>query len=82
MKTIGAFDAKTHLSRILADIEATHEEYVIQRRGKNIARLVPYDYYPPQSRAAGVREGFQAVRESQKPYKGSVRSLIDEGRKR
>ncbi|MBL8659967.1 MAG: type II toxin-antitoxin system Phd/YefM family antitoxin [Rhodospirillales bacterium] len=40
MYTIGAFEAKTHLSALL-DRVAAGEEVVITRRGKPVARLVP-----------------------------------------
>lgn len=43
MKSIGAFEAKTHLSKYLDQVEHHHQEIVIQRRGKNIARLLPYE---------------------------------------
>lgn len=38
MKTIGAFAAKTTLSRLLQEVESG-ESYVIERRGRPIARL-------------------------------------------
>jgi prevent-host-death family protein len=41
MKTISVHDAKTNLSKYLAEIEATGEEMVIARRNKPVARLVP-----------------------------------------
>ena len=40
-KTVNVHDAKTHLSKLLADVEAG-DEVVIARRGKPIARLVPH----------------------------------------
>lgn len=41
MKTISVHDAKTNLSKYLAEIEATGEEMIIARRDKPVARLVP-----------------------------------------
>lgn len=41
-RTIGAFDAKTHLSELLARVEAG-EEFVIARGNEPVARLVPLD---------------------------------------
>ena len=40
MKTISTHDAKTHLSRYLAAVEAG-EEFVIARGKRAVARLVP-----------------------------------------
>jgi len=40
MITVGAFEAKTHLSALLERVERG-EEVVITRHGKAVARLVP-----------------------------------------
>ena len=40
MKTIGAYEAKTHLPRLL-DRVATGESLTITRHGRPVARLVP-----------------------------------------
>ena len=40
MRKVGAFEAKTHLSALLEEVERG-EEVVITRHGKPIARLVP-----------------------------------------
>ena len=40
MREIGAFEAKTHLSELLAEVEAG-ETVTITRRGKPVAQLVP-----------------------------------------
>lgn len=42
MITIGAFEAKTHLSALLERV-ARGEEILITRHGKAVARLVPAD---------------------------------------
>ena len=47
MKTIGAFEAKTHLSELL-DLAALGERVTITRRGKPIARLNPAVDAEPQ----------------------------------
>ena len=41
MVTVNVHEAKTHLSRLLADAEAG-EDVVIARNGKPVAKLVPY----------------------------------------
>ena len=40
MKTVGAYAAKTHFSRLLDEVQAG-EEIAITRNGKTVARLVP-----------------------------------------
>jgi len=40
MKTVNVHDAKTHLSKILSEVE-DGEEYILARAGKAIARLSP-----------------------------------------
>lgn len=40
METVNVHDAKTHLSRLLARVEAG-EEFVIARSGRPVALLVP-----------------------------------------
>ena len=41
MRVINVYEAKTHLSRLLAAV-AAGEEIVIARAGKPLAKLVPY----------------------------------------
>ncbi|MDO5534689.1 MAG: type II toxin-antitoxin system prevent-host-death family antitoxin [Propionibacteriaceae bacterium] len=38
--TIGSYEAKTHLARLLDDVEAG-EAYVITKHGRPVARLTP-----------------------------------------
>jgi prevent-host-death family protein len=40
MKSVGAFEAKTHLSRLLDEVERG-DEIVITKHGRPVARLVP-----------------------------------------
>jgi len=40
MREVGSFEAKTHLSKLLAVVEAG-ETVTIMRRGKAVAQLVP-----------------------------------------
>ncbi len=40
MKTVGAYDAKTHLAQLLDEV-AAGETITITRRGVPVARLVP-----------------------------------------
>jgi len=55
METINVHEAKTHLSRLLARVEAG-EEIVISRHGEPVARLVPVRP-PPAPRVSGTWAG-------------------------
>ena len=46
MKTVSVHQAKTHLSALLADIEATGESFLVCRHGKPVAELVPHHGTP------------------------------------
>jgi prevent-host-death family protein len=76
---IGAFEAKTRLSELLREAERGMS-FVIRRRGKAVARLVP----PGQEgQAAGPRQILESFREIRKRMPGTfkVRELIEEGRR-
>jgi prevent-host-death family protein len=57
-KSVGVHEAKTHLSRLLEDVQGG-EEVVITRRGEEVARLVPPRGRPV--RQFGVDRGRYAV---------------------
>ena len=40
--TVSIYEAKTHLSRLIAQVEATGEEIVIRRHNVPVAKLVPF----------------------------------------
>ena len=61
MPTINVHQAKTHLSRLLAQVEAG-EEVVIARRGEPVARLVACK--PKGKRRFGAMKGKIAVDDS------------------
>ena len=54
MKTVNIHEAKTHLSRLLAEVE-NGQEVTIARAGRPIARLVRAD--PPLKRELGLERG-------------------------
>lgn len=53
-KTVNVHEAKTHLSRLLADVERG-QEVTIARAGKPVARLVQVE--PPAKRELGADRG-------------------------
>lgn len=79
MTEIGAFEAKTHLSRLL-DRVARGETIVITRHGKAVARLTPMS----PVRRSNRRQAVEQLKELRKRYTLdglSIRELIDEGRR-
>jgi prevent-host-death family protein len=78
METIGAYDAKTHLPRLLASVAQGHS-VTITKHGVPIARLVPVS-----GRAGSVDDVIEAVKQSRQGIRRgrrSVRSMIEEGRR-
>lgn len=59
MKVVNIHEAKTHLSRLLADV-AAGEEIVIARAGKPIARIVPVAGKRPE-RVLGIDKGCVVI---------------------
>lgn len=77
---VSAFDAKTHLSRLLQEVEQGNV-ITITRRGKPVARLVPIETEQEPLRAEDVLKGFKEIRSRVKD-KVDIRKYIEEGRKR
>jgi len=87
MRRVGAFEAKTHLSQLLAEVEQSGARIIIQRRGKDVAALVPCeDATGPvdEDEATRVVEFFRQLRAQQEPLGPgeSIRDFIEQGRKR
>ena len=78
-ETVSAFNAKTHLSKLIQDVENGHT-ITITKRGKPVAKIIPYiDKDTIISRKEIIRK-FEAIRLR---IKGNVniKSYINEGRK-
>jgi len=79
MITVGAFEAKTHLSSLL-DKVAEGEEVVITKHGKAVARLVGAQALD-KARARDAFEQLKALRKSTTLGGISWKELRDEGRR-
>ena len=77
MKTVGAYEAKTHLSRLLDEAE-NGEVIAITRHGKVVARIMPpEDVRPdPAEAIARLRSARIGLR-----LDADVRELIEHGRR-
>ena len=79
MRHIGAYEAKTHLPRLLDEV-AAGEEITITKHGRPVATLVPAR--EPRAGAAAAAAGLLAFRRTHRLGGVSIRELIEEGRKR
>ena len=79
MEAIGAYDAKTHLPRLLDDVAKEGKTYVITKHGVPVARLVPArtGAAQPEEVVAELRTARKGVRRGKVP----VREMIKEGRR-
>ena len=78
---IGAFEAKTHFSQIIEKVE-NGADFVITRRGKPVAKIVPFKQEPEMTR----QDAFAQLMEMRKLYRGkpgsfNIREAIEEGRR-
>jgi prevent-host-death family protein len=83
METVGSFEAKTHLPRLL-DRVAQGEEITITKHGKPVARLVPFAATKPKPDVRKAVEDMKRFQQEHGPTLGpklSVREMIEEGRR-
>lgn len=79
MKTVGAYDAKTHLPRLL-ELVAKGEKITIRKHGVPVAFLQPAD----SSRTRPVREVIDQLKQFRAGHhlgSLSIREMIEEGRR-
>jgi prevent-host-death family protein len=80
METIGAFEAKTHLSDLL-DRVSKGETFTITRHGLAAALLIPVETTGDKLTHKEIIQGMRALRKKIKVDKMSVRQMIEEGRR-
>ena len=79
MKTIGAYEAKTHLPRLLDEVEKG-ERITITKHGRPVAVLVPPESAPAPD-IDELMERMRRCRTGNRLRGVSIRELIDEGRR-
>lgn len=81
MKSVGAYEAKTHLPRLLDEVERG-ETVTITKHGKPVAVLSPVEREPHREARAIIAEFRAYSRQQARSLAGlSVRDLIEEGRR-
>lgn len=79
MKTVGAYEAKTHFGELLRAVESG-ETVIVTRHGQPVARLSPLD--KESDDVAAAMEEIHRFRREHRPTLGgfTLRELIEEGR--
>ncbi len=83
MRSIGVFEAKTHLSKLLDAVEKG-ETIEITRHGSPVARLTPTNDVHRRDEARRLAEEWRAYRAAERITLGpglTIRDLIQEGRR-
>ena len=78
---IGAFEAKTHFSRIIEKAEHG-EDFIVTKRGKPVAKIIPFKQEPEIT----FKEALENLKKMRKLYRGkpgsfNIREAIEEGRR-
>ena len=79
MKTVGTFEAKTHLSTLLEQVEGG-EEITITKHGRAVARLVPVGAVG-RVRLEDTVARLKSFRRGRRLGDLSAKALIEEGRR-
>lgn len=83
MQTIGAFEAKTHLSAILAKVKKG-EHFIITHRGEPIAEMRPVEEMEEKARSEKRRKAFAHFRKYKRvalPEGMTIKQMIEFGRR-
>lgn len=79
MKQLGAFEAKSHLSRLLDEVERG-SSYAITKHGRPVAHLVPATPESDVPSVARAIDGLRRFRRGRMLGQVSLRALITDGR--
>ena len=79
METVTVSEAKKKLSELLCKVENMNKEFIIRRRNRNIALLIPFNenYHPSKKLNLDVIEGFREIRKNQKPLDCTLKEFIN-----
>jgi len=78
VRSVGDYEAKTHLPRLLADV-ASGETVIITKHGRPVARLVPVT--ARAGRAVDAVTELRTARRGVRRGRDPVRRMIDDGRR-
>ena len=79
MLEIGAFEAKTHLPKLLQRVESG-ERFVITKHNRPVAELIPFGAHDADKVRTAIA-GLKAFQETHRLRGLSVRRMIEAGRR-
>ena len=79
MPEVGAFEARTHLPRLLERVQAG-ERFVITRHGHPVAELIPFRT-PDAGKVRAAIDDLKAFQKTHDLGGFPVRQMIEEGRR-
>jgi prevent-host-death family protein len=81
METVGSFEAKTHLSRLLERVERG-ETFTITKNGRPVAKLVPIEEPPVRGRQEAIDDllALRKERAGRGLSIAEIKESINEGR--
>ncbi len=79
---IGAYEAKTHLPRLLREV-AAGQSFTITLRGKPVAELTPATLRPRRTHEEAVKAMIEFTQRSDRPSLTAeqIKELIEDGRR-
>jgi prevent-host-death family protein len=80
MKRLGAHEARTHLSKLLSEVERG-ESFAIMRHGREVALLVPARGGAQSLTVAEAIAGLRKFRRGHTLGHTSIRELINDGQR-
>jgi len=80
MRSIGAFEAKTHLSELLDQV-SKGEQITITRHGIPAAMLVPVEETKNRRTHQEIVEDMRRLRKQLRPGKIGIREMVEQGRR-
>ena len=80
MKTVGAYEAKTHLPALLEEV-AQGATIMITKHGKPVAMLTPVGGSVVRMTPGEIMKGFSALRAKYRTGGIPIKELMDEGRR-
>ena len=83
MKEVSVFDAKTHFSGLIDQVCQQHESITITRRGRRVAKIVPFEEIQEKNVANLLRELDVLSKEIGKAGLGlkEIKQMKEEGRR-